>query len=595
MAIKKLFQILNKKEQTKFIFLFFAVFIMGLLEVMGVASILPFMQLIANPNAIEQSTLLMSVYNTMGFANHSSMLIFFGVAIIVLIGITSIFSIYALWLQYKYSWDTAHGLSMRLLKSYLTKPYKYFLNKNTSEIQTYVISEVNSLIGGVLIPIIELVSRSMVSIFIFALLLMVDLKISLIMFGGLGGAYLVIYLSRQGFLRKIGKHRIDMNILRYKSLAEMLNGIKTVKVYGEQSFFYDRYEEASEEFCDVQPRYNLILAAPKYLLEFLAFGSILAITIYLFNTSGDIQSAIPRLSLYAVAGYRLLPALQKAFAAAAKYKHNNPILEKLHVDLTLGLNTKTNISSDKQRLPFHEKVQLSDIAFSYDEADQMLIKNLNLSITKGETVAFIGSTGSGKTTLVDLIVGLHTPQQGALLIDDLPVDHKNIRNWQNNIAYVPQDVFLFDDSVIRNIILGNNGEEADMDLLKKVTKMADIYDFIKNEMPNGFETTIGERGVRLSGGQRQRLGLARALYRQPSVLILDEATSALDSITEKGIIESLSLLPDDMTTIIIAHRLSTVRHADFIYFLKDGKINAKGSYDSLLASNQVFKTMVELS
>lgn len=568
---------------------------MGVLEVIGVASILPFMQLIAEPNAIEQSSWLTRIYESFGFESHRQMLIFFGIGIIVLIGVTNIFSIRMIWLQYKYSWDAAHSLGIRLLRTYLEKPYQYYLRKNTSELQTYIISEVNLLTGGVIIPLIELISRTFVSLVIFGLLLMVDLKISLVMFVGLGGAYLLIYLSRQNFLKKIGKYRIDMNLLRYKSLSELLSGIKTVMVYNEQAFFYNRYKEASKEFCSVQPKYNLILASPRYLLEFLAFGSILSITIYLYISSGNIQSALPRLSLYAVAGYRLLPALQKAFAAAAKVKHNYTVFEKLHDDLAHGLTLSEDLSSDHQALEFEETIALERINFLYENTEQAILKDLSVSLQKGQTIAFIGSTGSGKTTLVDLIVGLLHPVHGKIKVDSQAIDLSNIKNWQRNIAYVPQEVFLFDDTILRNIVLGRSDEEIDLERVKEAAKMADLYDFISKELPEGFQTGIGERGVRLSGGQRQRLGLARALYRQPNVLVLDEATSALDSITEKGIIESLKLLPSNLTTIIIAHRLSTVRHADCIYILNEGEIVAQGDYQTLMYSNETFKTMVELS
>lgn len=568
---------------------------MGILEVTGVASIFPFMELISEPDSISKSSWLTYIYDTAGFTSHKSMFISFGIGIIVLIGITNFFAIFTLWLQYNYAWSTAHDLCMRLLSSYLNRPYKYFLDKNSSELQTYIVSEVTSLISGVLIPIIELISRLLVSILIFGLLLYMDVMISLIMFFALGGSYMVIYLSRQEFLKKIGKHRIEMNVSRFKTLSELFSGIKTVKIYGQEPFFYKRFEKASKEFCELQPRYNLILAAPKYLLEFLAFGTILSITIYLYYDTGSIQSALPRLSLYAVAGYRLLPALQKAFAAAGKFKHNYSVFEKLYPELISNYGSGIDFEREEMKLPFHENITLCNIQFAYDNSDQVLIKSLDLTIPKGQTVAFIGSTGSGKTTLVDLLVGLHEIDHGTFNVDAQPIAEHNVRQWQKNISYVPQDVFLFDDTILKNIVFDHTDKEIDYDLLKHVTRIADIHDFIINELPEGFDTQIGERGVRLSGGQRQRLGLARALYRQPTILVLDEATSALDSITEKGIIESLNKLPEDTTTIIIAHRLSTVKHADCIYFLKNGEISAKGDYHSLLASNDVFKQMVELS
>ncbi len=553
------------------------------------------MQLIAEPDALAQSSWLRAGYQFFGFEDQKQMLISFGIGIFILLAFTNGFGIFTAWLQYKYSWGIAHNLSVRLLKTYLDKPYKYYLNTNTADLRAYIISEVNSLTGGVIIPIIELFSRAFVSIIIFILLLKVDAKIALVMFGGLGSCYGLIYLSQKNFLKRVGEHRINMNLLRFKTLQELLDGIKTVMVYNQQDFFYNRFHHASKEFCNVQPKYNLVLAAPRYILEFMAFGSILMITIYLYINSGDIKSAIPRLSLYAVAGYRLLPALQKAFAAAAKLRHNFPVLHNLHDDLVFSLKYTDEANPPIKPMDLNYKIELDQLQFAYDNMDTKVIKKLNLQIDKGQTVAFIGSTGSGKTTLVDLVVGLLHPSDGGIKIDGKTITKENTKSWRANLAYVPQEVFLFDDTVLRNIVMGISEANIDFALLEKVTKMAGIYDFIDQQLPKGFQTGIGERGVRLSGGQRQRLGLARALYSNPSVLILDEATSALDSITEKSIIESLKSLPKDITTIIVAHRLSTIKHADCIFVLDQGKIITQGTYDTLVLTDDTFKTMVELS
>ncbi len=572
---------------------------MGFLEVIGVASILPFMQLMAEPNAIVENRWLSGAYTFFEFESLKQMLIYSGVSIIVLIALTNILSVFTTWLQYKFSWEIAHNLSTRLLASYLNKPYSFYLYTNTSKLQAYIINEVGSLTGGVIVPIIEIFSRSFVAIIILSLLVMVDPSIAMVMFGGLGSAYVLIYLSQKNYLKKIGKHRIEMNLLRYKTLKEAFDGIKTIMVYNKHDFFYQRYAYASKEFSNIQPKYNLLLAIPRSLLEFLAFGSILGVTIYLFISSGDIQLALPRLSLYAVAGYRLLPALQKIFAALAKLKHNLPIVDKLYSDLDLenessSFETFENNSNIKA-IPFKNEITIDLIQFKYETTQDPIIDNLNISIEKGQTIAFIGSTGSGKTTLIDLIVGLLEPSNGNIKVDGARLSAANMNGWQKQIAYVPQEVFLFDNSIARNITLGDNKEDIDYDRLKKVCQLADIYQFINKTLPEGFETNIGDRGVRISGGQRQRLGLARALYASPSVLILDEATSALDSITEKSVIESLKTLPKDITTIIIAHRLSTVKHADCIYILDKGKIAAKGTYEDLVESSETFKTMVKLS
>ena len=594
-SYKKIFHIFNRKEKSKFIWLAFALLLTGLLEVVGIASILPFMQLIATPNAIEMNKWLSAIYTFFSFESHRQMLIYSGVGIMILIAFSNLFSIFTTWLQYKYSWGVAHNLSTRLLATYINKPYDFFIKTNTTQLRAYIISEVNSLTGGVIIPVIEIFSRAFVSLVIFGLLLKVDTQIALVMCCTLGGAYTLIYLAQKNLLKQIGNHRINMNLLRFQSLQELLDGIKTVMVYNKQRFFYTRYKHASKEFCEVQPKYNLMLAAPRNILEILAFCSILGITIYLFIKFQSIEAAIPRLSLYAVAGYRLLPALQKVFAAVAKLRHNLPVLDRLYDDLVKNVDDVETPSLHLPPFHFKEVIELDHVNFEYDNSERKVIDDFNLSISAGETVAFIGSTGSGKTTVVDLIVGLLAPTSGKIYVDQVPLNETNIKGWRNNLAYVPQEVFLFDDTVLRNIVFGSPEKEVDFKRLKEITKIVDIYDFITEELPEQFETEIGEKGVRLSGGQRQRLGLARALYAQPKVLVLDEATSALDTITEKGIIESLKRLPKDITIIIIAHRLSTVRHADHIYILEDGKIKDQGTYDSLMDSSNTFKTMVELS
>lgn len=565
------------------------------MEVLGVASILPFMQLVAEPNAIEQSSWLTWIYEYFEFVDERQMLIYFGVTIIVLITVTNLFSVLTIWLQYRYIWDIAHRISTRLLAMYLDKPYRFFLTTNTSKLRAYIISEVNGLTGGIILPIIELCSKLFISFTIFALLLFVDVKISLIMFGGLGGAYLLIYLAQRNVLKRIGEHRLQMNWMRYKSIQELLDGIKTVMVYNQQKFFYNRYSYASREFCDVQPKYSVLLAMPKSVLEILAFGGILSVTVYLYIYYGNVQSTLPRLSLYAVAGYRLLPALQKSFSAAAKLRHSFPVFESMKEDLLASLEYQDKENKPSHPLVLRENLELNNIDFKYENSNQAVIKSLSLDIASGQTIAFVGSTGSGKTTLVDMIVGLLHPVKGSIAVDGQPLKRQNIEAWRDTLSYVPQDVFLFDDTVLRNIVMGTEEEDIDYEHLNTVTKTADIFDFITDELPQGFQTKVGERGVRLSGGQRQRLGLARALYFSPSVLVLDEATSALDSITEKGIIESLKALPRDITTIIIAHRLSTVRHADKIYILEKGAIIAEGTYHSLVNSNETFRAMVQLS
>ncbi len=568
---------------------------MGILEVIGVASILPFMQLVAEPDAINQNQWLNWAYVQFQFESPRQMLIVSGVSVIVLIATANLFSVFTIWVQYKYSWTIAHQMGLRLLNNYLQKPYSYYLGVNTSELRTYLISEVSTLISGIVVPIIEFCSRLVVSSVIFALLLLVDPTIALSALLVLGSFYFFVYIFRQKQLKALGDQRLLSNTSRYKILEELLTGIKTIKAYEAQDYFYRRYEKSSKLFTDVVPRFNLVKVAPRYFLEIFAFGGILAITLYLFVRTDNVQSALPILSLYAVAGYRLMPALQKAFGALATFRHNWPVLNRLYDDLVTSLQYEYAAKQPVEKLLFEKALRFDDISFKYDNNDRKVLDKLNLAIPKGKVVAFIGSTGSGKTTIVDLIVGLLQPQEGNIKLDDQPLGKAQGAAWHQQIAYVPQDVFLFDDTVASNVVIGVEEDQIDQERLKRATQMADIYDFIQEKMPEGFQTPIGERGVRLSGGQRQRLGLARALYREPSFLLLDEATSALDNLTEKSILESLNKLPDDLTIIIVAHRFSAVRQADHIYFLEGGKIAAEGTYDELMHSNHTFRTLVQLS
>jgi len=575
--------------------LFCAILILGFLEVLGIASVLPFMELLSKPDAILESSWLQRTYTFFDFQSSRNFIIACGTFVISTIALSNLLGIATTYFQLKISWNISHRMSTHLLQTYAQKPYSYFLNQNTAELRTYLIAEVAALTSGVLIPMIEFLSRTLISTIIFGLLLYVSPQVTLTMVVFLGGSYLAIYVSRQKFLKRLGGERIQANADRFRYLEEMLTGIKTVKIYGVKDFFYQRFEKKSRRFNDIQPKVQMVYATPKYILEIVAFGGILAFTMYLFISTGDLSKALPRLSLYALAGYRLLPSLQRAFAAAAKVKHNLPSLNKLYDDLVEAAEQPEIASAPKNKMPFEKSIVLDALSFSYEGASSNVLQQLDLTISKGNTLAFVGSTGSGKTTLIDIVTGLLSPTGGTLAVDDTTITTENVEQWQRNIAYVPQEVFLYDDTVRANVTIGIDEKDVDAARLEQVLKMTDIYDFISNELAEGLNTTIGERGVRLSGGQRQRLGLARALYTNPSLLILDEATSALDSITEKGIIESLKSLPDDLTVIIIAHRLSTVQYADDIFLLEDGKIVNHGMYDDLIANNQTFKRMAELS
>lgn len=379
---------------------------------------------------------------------------------------------------------------------------------------------------------------------------------------------------------------------RFKLATEALGGVKDIKILGVEKFFLSKFSKHSKAFSFFQSWNQVIGQVPRYIMEIIAFGGIVGFLLFAIYSKMSIQNLIPLVSFFALAGYRLIPALQGVFNAFTSLKFDSAILNKIHRDM---IDLKSGGSyflgeNEIEHLPFKEKIELENIYFSYPGSSKETLKNVNLEIRKNSFVALIGATGSGKTTLVDLILGLLTPTKGKIKIDNVQIDENNLRNWQASLGYVPQQIYLTDDTIARNIAFGVPDEEIDMERIKKAAWMANIHDFIDEELSKGYDTVIGERGIRLSGGQRQRIGIARALYHDPDVLIFDEATSSLDNKTEKEVLEAINNVAKFKTMIVIAHRLTTVKNSDMVYKIEKGVIIGKGSYEQMIGENDLANT-----
>ncbi|RQD76039.1 MAG: ABC transporter ATP-binding protein, partial [Halanaerobium sp. MSAO_Bac5] len=329
----------------------------------------------------------------------------------------------------------------------------------------------------------------------------------------------------------------------------------------------------------------------------IAFGGIVLLVLYLIISGEEASGVVPMVSLFAFAGYRLMPALQRIFKAASSLNFNTAILDRIHEDIfEKGEFASLDWPEERpQPLEFNNKIKLKNIKFSYPDDQEVVLKNINLEIKKNTEIGLAGTTGAGKSTLVNVILGLLNPEEGKIEIDGIEINQDNIRNWQQNLGYVPQDIYMCDDTILSNIAFGVPKDEIDMEAVKKATKIANIDNFIEDELPQGYNTVVGERGVRVSGGQRQRLGLARALYHDPEVLVLDEATSSLDGATQKSVMEAINNVAKVKTMIIIAHRLSTVQNCDCIHMLEDGEIIGSGTYGELVEGNNKFRNLANLS
>lgn len=591
---EKLRGILIRKEIKKFAWLFVAIVAMGFAEVIGIAAIMPFMELVSKPETIHQNPWLQWAYEHLGFETERGFLLAAGGGVLLLLGLSNAISAFTRWFQLKVVWGTAHGIASRMMRMYMNQPYEYFLRNNSSELGAQLLYEVTQLARFVFLPMTDVTARSLVSLAIVSMLFVVNPLLTFFALLTLGGAYLIIYFLVRKYLSRVGMKRFKANQMRFRASSEALSGIKTVKILGRESFFLDRFVEASHKFSSIIPMAQAISMVPRYLVETLAFGGIIAIVLYLLAASQDLTSAIPVLSLFALAGYRLLPSLQMVFKSVSQIRYNHAVLDEIYKSMVEARKTlKTRRSFKDERLSFQREIRVRDLTFRYEGSDEVVLRNINLVIPRGASVAFVGSTGSGKTTLVDLIMGLLHPTSGAVEVDGVPITPGNVARWQRIAGYVPQEVMLYDDTVMKNIIFGL--AEYDEEKVMQAARTARIHDFIVNELPEGYQTVVGEQGVRLSGGQRQRIGLARALYTDPEVLVLDEATSALDVITEQAVIQAINRLKHKVTTIQIAHRLDTVRNCDQIYLLDGGIIVAQGTYDELVSNNAVFRAMAKVA
>jgi ATP-binding cassette, subfamily B, bacterial PglK len=438
----------------------------------------------------------------------------------------------------------------------------------------------------------QLLAHSTIALFLIILLIIVDPILSLIVALVLGGTYSFIYMTIRRYLSRIGADRLAANKKRFQVAHEALGGIKEVKIFGREFSFFSRFINPSYRVSRNQANSQVAALIPRYILEIVAFGGILLITLYLFRSHGNFNQVLPLLAVYTFAGYRLIPALQNIYQDLSKLRFGLPALNLLHKDI---LEFKENEQPIKEPISkpmvLRKSITLKDIIFTYPGAHTQALQELDLEIPAKSTIGLVGATGSGKTTIVDIILGLLWPDKGKLLVDNIPITQENVRPWQRALGYVPQHIYLADDSVAANIAFGIPPEDIDMNAVTRAAKIAELHEFVTEELSKGYNTLVGERGVRLSGGQRQRIGIARALYHDPDVLIFDEATSSLDNLTEKAVMKDLHNLGLTKTIILIAHRLTTVKNCHLIYFIEHGKLKAKGTYNELVEQETSFRNM----
>lgn len=563
--------------------LFVLMLLASLTEIISIGAVLPFLTALVSPEVIFKNALAQSFIYYLGINSPQEMLFPIAAVFAIFALLAGLIRLTLLWASTRITYAIGADLSIDIYRRTLYQPYSAHLARNSSEIINGIASKTNNVISTIMM-LLNMMSSGIILIAILLALLSISAKVAIAAFVGFGLIYTAIAWITKGRLLRDGREVALQSTQVIKSLQEGLGGIRDVLLDGTQSVYCQSYLNADIPMRRAQGSSVFLISAPRFAIEALGMVLISVLAYFLAIQPEGISSAIPVLGALALGAQRMLPALQQIYGAWSSVKGGQASLED-SLDL-LDQPMPMNPDDDSLALPFQRAIELSNLSFCYGNNSHLVFKNISLMIPKGSRLGLIGKTGSGKSTLTDILMGLLAPSAGELRIDGLALDTRNIRAWQKHIAHVPQSIFLADSSIAENIAFGVPKNEINMDKVRHAAEKAQLASIIET-WSDGYHTIVGERGARLSGGQRQRIGIARALYKEADVIIFDEATSALDNETESAVMESIEAMDQDLTLIIIAHRISTLRQCTQIIELADGVIARTGSYKDIVQANPV--------
>ena len=569
--IKKINYVLDRRQKINLCILLVIIFIGAFVELLGVSAIMPLINVAMNPETIDEKWYIVLIRKYTGITDANQRIFFLAVLLIVRYILKNVYVMVMYSLQYRFVFNNQQRLSVRMMKSYMQQDYLFHVSKNVAEFQRNITSDVNgffTIVLNVLQFLAEFSVSAILVIFLFIQDWVSTVAVAVLLFLFMG--FFTIFFRK--VLVKIGEQSRQANVLVTKWLFQAFSGIKEIKVANKESFFISNYNRHYKDCVRVQRQQSILTYLPKPVMETVCICSLmLAMIIKIAVVKSDIVSFVTTLSVFAVAAFRMLPSFNKITGYISGMMFNKPAIDSVYRDLKeieQLMEQKTAEHEDTIKVMLHSSIRLNNVSFRYPESDKWILKNASLEITKNTSVALIGASGAGKTTAADLMLGILQPQEGTVTIDGTDL-RKCMKSWHEDIGYIPQVIYLMDDNIRANIAFGIPDAEIDDDTIQKALREAQLDQFV-NSLPNGLDTLIGDRGVKLSGGQRQRIGIARALYRNPNVLVLDEATSALDSDTEKEVMEAIDGLHGTRTLIVIAHRLSTIKKCDKIFEVGGG-------------------------
>lgn len=595
--LSKLLYFFNRRDKIQAIGLLFMMLLGASFDALGVGLVMPFISIINNPGIVHSQKYLRRLYELGGFQSERDFLIGCGAGLLAVYLIKNAYLALLFYTQYRFLFAKNVALARRLLAAYLYSPYSYHLQRNSAQLLRNISSEIQWVFDQVMVPLALVCIESMVVVVIVTVMIIAEPVAALGAISVLGGASVLLYSAVRRRTGNLGKEKQQAYGQMIQWINQGLGGVKEAKVLGREEFFVDAYHSSALRYSRAHRFFKTTQELPRLCTESLAIGGLLFVVVLMLRRGQDMQSVMPVLALFAMAALRLMPSANRIMTSLTAIRYYTPSVNVIYEDLK-ALERVDGEEAQKRRareasvpMDLSSAIELKDLCFQYPGTDEAALRGISVTIPKGHSVAFVGSSGAGKSTLIDVMLGLLPPTSGQVLIDGLDIHQGHVAAWQRKIGYIPQPIYLSDDTIRRNIAFGLRDAEINEDTLREALQAAQLEDFI-GTLPEGLETIVGERGVRLSGGQRQRIGIARALYHNPEVLVMDEATSALDNETESEITKAIAQFSRQKTVIIIAHRLTTVQHCDTLFVMKHGQIIESGTYAELLANSPDFQNMV---
>jgi len=566
-VVLRALRFLNASEKRGFALILFLAAIAAILQIISVLSIMPFIMLLSNPELIETNQYLQAAYQKFGFESFSQFLLAFGVLGVLMLTIGNGFLAFENWLSYRYINRLALRLKKQMLERVLHQPFEFFLGHHSGELSNVILEQVDRIVGGIISTFIVFFSSLALTIAIGLILMLVSWQTTLITLVFLMVLYLLVFVALRRSIEYHGRRLTELSSKIYSAIKESLEGVKEIKTRRAEEFFANKFSEPGMKMTDLNVRFNLLNTLPSFILETAIFAGLVAISMYFILSGDDGGYSLSFIALYGLAIYRLAPALKSVFGSVAEIHHSE---DALRIVESYGkIPTKPDEGSNP--ISFSENLTISNLSYRYPKTDSDQLQNITATITRGSSVCLFGHSGSGKSTLINILAGLITPTGGNLLSDNNAIHKTNINSWRDQIGFLPQQIYLVDDTIASNIAFGQQRDQIDLERVIEVSKIANIHDFVNSELPKAYDTVVGENGASLSGGQRQRIGIARSLYHDPDILIYDESFSGLDEKNRMEILDRLLAL-ENKTIILSSHEKDVAARCQHLLNFESGKL-----------------------